>query len=135
MDHFENWTIRAFELRKSYQNPFENALHLDCCFQPIGVNKAIIHKEGFKNKADADWLIGYFGVDNVIEISAEEMYHMNANVFSISPEVIVSERKFYRLNEKLRSIGFLVEEIPFAEIAKMEGLLRCSTLPLKRCYV
>ena len=135
MDHFENWTIRAFELRKSDQNPFENALHLDCCFQPIGVNKAIIHKEGFKNKADADWFIGYFGVDNVIEISAEEMYHMNANVFSISPEVIVSERKFYRLNEKLRSIGFLVEEIPFAEIAKMEGLLRCSTLPLKRCYV
>ena len=66
MDHFENWTIRAFELRKSDQNPFENALHLDCCFQPIGVNKAIIHKEGFKNKADADWLIGYFGVDNVI---------------------------------------------------------------------
>ncbi|MEO1548760.1 MAG: arginine deiminase family protein, partial [Bacteroidota bacterium] len=64
--------------------------------------------------------------------SADEMYQMYSNVFSISPEVVVSEQNFTRLNTWLREQGFIVEEIPYAEIAKQEGLLRCSTLPLVR---
>ncbi|MCO4821961.1 MAG: amidinotransferase, partial [Flavobacteriaceae bacterium] len=32
----------------------------------------------------------------------------------------------------LREKGFTVEEVPYAEIAKQEGLLRCSTMPLIR---
>lgn len=57
---------------------------------------------------------------------------MNSNVFSISEEVIVSEKGFTRLNIELRKRGFKVEEVPYTEIAKMEGLLRCSTMPLIR---
>jgi hypothetical protein len=57
---------------------------------------------------------------------------MNSNVFSIYTNVVVSEKKFKRLNNWLRENGFLVEEVPYAEIAKQEGLLRCSTLPLIR---
>ena len=57
---------------------------------------------------------------------------MVSNVFSISPDVVVSERNFTRLNSWLREHGFTVEEIAYAEIAKQEGLLRCSTLPLVR---
>ena len=60
------------------------------------------------------------------------MYNMCSNIFSISPEVVVSEKNFTRLNQWLRSQGFTVEEIPYVEIAKQEGLLRCSTLPLYR---
>ena len=72
------------------------------------------------------------GKENVFEISADEMYHMFSNVFSISPEVVVSEKGFTRLNTWLRNHGITVEEVPYAEIAKQEGLLRCSTLPLIR---
>jgi N-dimethylarginine dimethylaminohydrolase len=36
------------------------------------------------------------------------------------------------LNTELKKRGFAVEEIPYAETAKMEGLLRCSTMPLIR---
>ena len=57
---------------------------------------------------------------------------MNSNVFSIDTNVVVSERNFTRLNQWLRANDFIVEEIPYAEIAKQEGLLRCSTLPLCR---
>ncbi|MGB5498301.1 MAG: amidinotransferase, partial [Maribacter sp.] len=32
----------------------------------------------------------------------------------------------------LREQGFTVEEIPYAEVSKQGGLLRCSTLPLIR---
>ena len=129
---FPTKKVKGFELNKSDIDPRENALHLDCCFQPIGKNSAIIYKGGFKNKADIDFLVNYFNAENIIEINKEEMYNMNANVFSISEQVIISERGFTRLNENLRKRGFTVEEVPYAEIAKMEGLFRCSTIPLIR---
>ena len=129
---FPNKIVKGFELNKSDNDPRENALHLDCCFQPIGKNMAIMYKGGFKHSADVDFLVNYFGKKNIIEVSKEEMYNMNSNVFSISEEVIISEKGFVRLNTELRKRGFTVEEIPYAEIAKMEGLLRCSTMPLIR---
>ena len=128
---FPNKKVKSFELRKS-TNAKENALHLDCCFQPLGKGKAIIHKNGFLMEEEYEWLVNFFGKENVFEITADEMYRVFSNVFSISPEVIVSEQNFTRLNDWLRKQGFTVEEIPYAEISKQEGLLRCSTLPLKR---
>jgi N-dimethylarginine dimethylaminohydrolase len=129
---FPNKTVKSFELRKSNTDPKENALHLDCCFQPIGKDKAIIHKNGFLVESEFQWLIDFFGKENVFEITKEEMYNMNSNIFSISEDVIISERNFTRLNTWLREQGFTVEEVPYAEIAKQEGLLRCSTMPLIR---
>jgi N-dimethylarginine dimethylaminohydrolase len=131
-DLFPDKKVKSFELRKSNTNARENALHLDCCFQPIGKNKAILHRNGFLVAEEYEWLVNYFGKDNIFEITKDEMYQMCSNVFSISPEVIVSERSFTRLNTWLRDQGFTVEEIPYAEIGKQEGLLRCSTLPLIR---
>ena len=128
---FPDKTIKAFELRKS-ANARENALHLDCCFQPLGKGKAILHKNGFLVDEEYQWLVDFFGKENIFEITADEMYSMFSNVFSISPEVVVSEQNFTRLNNWLREQGFTVEEIPYAEISKQEGLLRCSTLPLIR---
>lgn len=129
---FPQLEVHAFELVKSDENPRQNALHLDCCFQPIGKNQAILYPGGFKNPADVEFLRGYFGEENIIEITRDEMYKMFSNVFSISPEVIVSEKGFKRLNDELRERGFTVEEVPYSEISKQEGLLRCSTMPLIR---
>ena len=129
---FPHKIVKAFELRKSNYNPKENALHLDCCFQPIGNGKAIVHKNGFLVEDDYQWLLNFFGEENIFETSKEEMYQMYSNVFSISEKVIISEKNFTRLNNWLRLQGFIVEEVPYAEIAKQEGLLRCSTLPLIR---
>ncbi|MFK7810942.1 MAG: dimethylarginine dimethylaminohydrolase family protein [Maribacter sp.] len=128
---FPNKKIKSFELRKS-KDAKANALHLDCCFQPLGKGKAILHKNGFLIEEEYQWLVDYFGKENIFEITSDEMYNMFSNVFSISSEVVVSEQNFTRLNNWLRSEGFTVEEIPYAEISKQEGLLRCSTLPLIR---
>lgn len=116
---FPNKKVMSFDLRKSNTDPYSNALHLDCCFQPVGDGKAILHKNGFLQ-------------ENVFEISSQEMFNMNSNIFSISPEVVISERNFTRLNTWLRDQNITVEEVAYAEIAKQEGLLRCSTLPLIR---
>lgn len=129
---FPEKKVVKFELRKSNTDAKENALHLDCCFQPLGKGKAILHKNGFLVEEEYQFLVDLFGKENIFEISKEEMYHMNSNVFSISEEVVVSEQNFTRLNTWLRKNGFTVEEIPFVEISKQEGLLRCSTLPLIR---
>ena len=131
-DLFPRKIVKSFELRKSNDSAKENALHLDCCFQPIGKNKAIIHKNGFLNEKDFNWLVEFFGKENVFEITKEEMYQMNSNVFSISEDIIISEKNFIRLNTWLSNQGFTVEKVSYSEIAKQEGLLRCSTLPLVR---
>ena len=129
---FPDKIVKSFELRKSNTNAKENALHLDCCFQPIGKGKAIIHKNGFLIEREYNWLVDFFGKENIFEITKDEMYDMNSNIFSISEDVIISEKNFTRLNTWLRKQGFTVEEVPYAEISKQEGLLRCSTMPLIR---
>lgn len=129
---FPEKTVKSFELRKSNTEAKENALHLDCCFQPIGTDKAILHKNGFLIESEYQWLVDFFGEENIFEITKDEMYNMNSNVFSISEDVIISEKNFTRLNTWLREQGFTVEEVAYAEIAKQEGLLRCSTMPLIR---
>ncbi|MEP2937724.1 MAG: arginine deiminase family protein [Gilvibacter sp.] len=129
---FPQKKVKSFNLRKSNTIARDNALHLDCCFQPLGKGKAIIHKEGFLQEEEYQWLVDFFGKENCFHIDKDEMYRMFSNVFSISPEVVISEQNFTRLNDWLRQEGFLVEEVPYSEIAKQEGLLRCSTMPLVR---
>jgi N-dimethylarginine dimethylaminohydrolase len=131
-DLFPDKIVKEFDLVKSKIEARDNALHLDCCFQPIGSNKGIIYKSGFREEADYMYLVNLFGKENLFHITRDEMYTMNSNVFSIDSNVVVSEKNFTRLNNWLRSEGFTVEEVPYAEISKQEGLLRCSTLPLIR---
>lgn len=129
---FPHKKIKSFSLRKSNTNAQDNALHLDCCFQPIGHGRCIIHREGFLVEEEYNWLVDYFGKENCFHIDKQEMYHMNSNIFSISEDVIISEKNFTRLNSYLREKGYTVEEVPYAEISKQEGLLRCTTMPLRR---
>lgn len=131
-DLFPKKEVKEFNLIKSMSNPRANALHLDCCFQPVGKDKAIVFPGGSIDQEDYQYLEDLFGLENLFQITADEMYQMFSNVFSIAPDVVVTEIQFTRLNNWLREQGFTVEEIPYHEIGKQEGLLRCSTLPLMR---
>ncbi len=136
---FPNKQVIGVPLIKSDKDPKMNCLHLDCAFQPIGNNDhCIIFEEGFGNPAQAKELMELFGGEkNAIKITRDQMYNMNSNIFSISPSVIVSgenESEFGNVNRALEEKGFTVEKIPYSETSKMEGLLRCSTLPLRRSY-
>lgn len=121
------------ELVKHDTDPRAGILHLDCTFMPVNSNKAIIYKDGFRYEKDYNMLIDLFGQENTFELTQEEMYHMNSNIFSIAPDIVVSEERFERLNRHMEEVwGMQVERIPYHEISKMGGLLRCSTLPLIR---
>ena len=130
---FPEREIVPLNLLKSDTDPYLGILHLDCTFTPVGRDKAIIYRRGFMNPRDADHLVELFGAENVFELTTEEMYGMNSNIFSISEKVVVSEEHFTRLNYHMQEKwGLTVETVPYREISKMGGLLRCSTLPLRR---
>lgn len=129
---FPDRTIIPLNLRKNDVDPYDGILHLDCTFMPVGRGKAIIYRDGFINPRDAEHLVGFFGKENVFELTKEEMYWMNSNIFSISEDVVVIEEHFTRLKSWLEEQGITVEPVPYREISKMGGLLRCSTLPLVR---
>ena len=128
---FPHKQVHAFELEKS-TDPYKNALHLDCVFQPVGTHMAIVHPEGFTHQKACDFLCSHFKPQDIFEITAEEMYAMTSNVFSIAPDVVVSDPYFDRLNQWLTDRGITVEEVSYREVAKQEGLFRCSTLPIYR---
>ena len=131
-NEFQNYKVMGFELFKSDQDKDENTLHLDCCFQPVGNQYAIIAPDSFKNKSDISYLENLFGNNNLFYLTKDEKNIMSSNIFSISETVVVSDSRFERLNNWLRERNFVVEEINYIEISKMGGLFRCSTLPLIR---
>ena len=130
-EQFPQAKIRAFELSKSDKNPYANALHLDCCICPVSDGHAIFHPEGMKNPEEIRWIRKKYQ-GKLLEVSADDMYNMHCNIFSISPTTIISETGFTAVNTQLRNWGYTVIETPFKETGKLEGLLRCSTLPLLR---
>lgn len=129
---FTNKKVKAFELRKSIADPSKNALHLDCCFQPLGDSLAVISKYGFSNLKDYEWLIKYYGKENVLDLNKKEMSLMMCNFLSISKNKVISDIRFTKLNSWLKSKKIKTIEINLKEISKQGGLFRCATLPLER---
>ena len=129
---FTNKKVKAFELRKSIIDPSKNALHLDCCFQPLGDSLAVISRDGFSNLKDYEWLIKYYGKENVLDLNKKEMSLMMCNFLSISKNKVISDIRFTKLNSWLKSKKIKTIEINFKEVSKQGGLFRCATLPLER---
>ena len=129
---FPHKKVKGFRLTKSNTDPYRNALHLDCCFQPLGRGRLLLHPEGFADLEDLEWIRDHFRSEHICTVNATEMYGMQCNLFSINPEVVVSDPNFGRVNKWLGSQGFYVEKISYSSVAKQEGLFRCTTLPLER---
>jgi N-dimethylarginine dimethylaminohydrolase len=133
---FPNREVIPIEINasdKSGDNPRKHVLHLDCAFQPLGNGHGVFFEQGFKRRPEP--ILDLIGEKNLIQVSADEMFHLWPNLFSISPESVLSAPSFTRLNNKIRALGLNVIEVPYEEVAKLGGLFRCSTLPLRRRLV
>lgn len=130
-DQFPDWNVRGFQLSKSDVDPRANALHLDCCLSVLSGGHAIFHPEGLRLEEDRAWVRDRFQ-GRLMEVDAQEMYDMQCNLISITPKHVVSCPAFERVNAQLLGWGYHVSTTPLTETAKMEGLLRCVTLPLQR---
>ena len=129
---FTKKDIVPLKLKKSSIDPEKNALHLDCCFQPVGNKYAVICKDGFYNCSDYNLLVKDYGVENVLNITSKEMSEMHCNFFSISEKIVISDFKFKKLNSWLEERKIKVVKVKLNEVGKQGGLFRCSTLPLIR---
>ena len=130
-DQYTDWRVRGFELTKSDDDPRANALHLDCCLSVLAGGHAIFHANGLKHEEDRAFIRSRFE-GKLLEVNADQMYDMQCNLISITPEDVVSCPTFERVNAQLLDWGYRVHTTPLQETAKMEGLLRCVTLPLFR---
>lgn len=126
---FPNRKVYALPLRVS-ENRKENILHLDCTFQPIGMDEAIIYENGFVKKPDI--LFELFAEEKLIKVTQEQMIRMFPNVFSVAPDTIIVDGSFVELIDVLNERGYKTLKVEYRENAKLSGLLRCSTLPLRR---
>lgn len=129
---FPHRIVRTFNLTKSDSDPLINALHLDCCLAPLGLGHLLVHPDGFAHPHELKTLLARYPDDCICTVTADEMQAMHCNVFSIAPDTVVSDAQFTRTNEQMRAWGYEVVEVNLRETSKMGGLLRCSTLPLRR---
>ena len=124
--------VIPIELIKSSVRPSENALHLDCCFQPVSTDKAVICKEAFVNKIELNFITSYYGEKNIFNVTLDEMSKLYCNFFSINENTVITDKRFKRLIDWFNNIGLNVEKLDFSEVSKLGGLFRCCTLPLCR---
>ena len=131
-DSIKKKEVIPIELIKSSVKPSENALHLDCCFQPVSTDKAVMCKEAFVNKIELDFITSYYGEKNIFNVTLDEMSKLYCNFFSINENTVITDKRFKRLIDWFNNIGLNVEKLDFSEVSKLGGLFRCCTLPLYR---
>lgn len=127
--NFPEFEVIPLQLYVS-DNAETNVLHLDCTFQPVGSKYAILYENGFVHYPDE--LMDIFGTNNIIKANKNDLYNMNSNIFSISPELVVSDLYFSRINKILNNKDIETIEIDYQKVSRLGGLFRCSTLPLER---
>lgn len=106
----------------------ESILHLDCVFNIVDENTAIVYPSAFTPEG----LGRIASTFNLIRVTREEQFQMGPNVLSIGNKTIISLPQNKRINQALESKGFNVIPVEFSEIIKSGGSFRCCTLPLSR---
>jgi N-dimethylarginine dimethylaminohydrolase len=110
---------------------WEHSAHLDCVFQPVGSDYAIVYEKGIKNLSA---LYDNLGIPdgNIFKCNQWEFVSMVPNVLSINSNTVVLEKEFIGLSYWLKERAFNIIEVKYKEISKLGGSFRCSTLPLQR---
>ncbi|MDH5164437.1 dimethylarginine dimethylaminohydrolase family protein [Heyndrickxia oleronia] len=112
--------------------PFRDKfLHLDCIFNIIAPNEAIIYQGEMTEDKEEFFSSKY----NLIKVVREEQNRLGTNVFSIGSKIVFSIPENKNLNRQLRDRGYEVIELDFSEMINAGGSFRCCTLPLEREYV
>ncbi|MFL6563169.1 MAG: dimethylarginine dimethylaminohydrolase family protein, partial [Bacillus sp. (in: firmicutes)] len=109
--------------------PFkEKYLHLDCVFNVVSSEVALIYPNALTKK-DIDLFASRY---DLIEVSEKEQFQLGTNVLSIGNERVLSLPVNENVNKQLRTRGFQVIEVDITEIIKSGGSFRCCTLPILR---
>jgi N-dimethylarginine dimethylaminohydrolase len=123
--------VVQLELIVNKEDHTEHSLHLDCSFQPLGKDYAIVYEDGIKNP-EALYNSLDLPEENIFKADKWQFVRMFPNIVSLSTDTVMIEKEFIELKYWLLDRGFNVEEVHYRQISKLSGLMRCSTLPLVR---
>jgi len=103
--------------------------HLDTIFGVLGQGRALIFEPAF----DAVSLNRIHEVySSVISLTAQEQRNAGANVLCLDPKRVISISENESVNNQLGELGYEVIAVPFSEVIKSGGSVRCDTLPVER---
>ncbi|MBB4824579.1 N-dimethylarginine dimethylaminohydrolase [Sporosarcina luteola] len=119
-------SLEGYEVKKI---PFdETYLHLDCVFNILSPDRALIYSPAFDPQIVDELAASY----ELIEVNVEEQFTMGTNVLSIGNGKVFSLPQNKEVNAALKKNGFDVIEIDFSEIIKSGGSFRCCSMPVER---
>ncbi|AQQ51872.1 dimethylarginine dimethylaminohydrolase family protein [Planococcus lenghuensis] len=109
--------------------PFdEKYLHLDCVFNILSEEEALIFPEAL-SKEMVQLLAARY---RLIRVNPKEQFSLGTNVLSIGSKRVFSLPQNQEVNARLRQHGYQVIEVDFSEIIKSGGSFRCCTMPIIR---
>lgn len=109
--------------------PFkEQFLHLDCVFNIVSPEVALVYPDAFSSDYQEMFASKY----DIIHVNEYEQKNLGTNVLVIDQGKLVSDPSNKDVNKQLRDRGIKVIEVDFSEIIKSDGSFRCCTLPILR---
>ena len=104
-------------------------VHLDCLFNPISFDTAILYREGFDSQSYEKIQKTF---PNIIYINSKEQSELASNIFNLGNKTIIMQERHSRLVNILEKYGFKVEKMNIYNTIKETGYIRCLTCPLER---
>ena len=103
--------------------------HLDTVLGVLGQGHALLYEPAFEPVSLQRIREAY---PSIISLTDEEQRNAGANVLCLSPDKVVSIAENASVNERLVRLGFQVVTLPYSEVIKSGGSVRCDTLPVER---
>jgi N-dimethylarginine dimethylaminohydrolase len=103
--------------------------HLDTLLGVLAGGHAIIYEPAFEAESLQRIKKVY---PSMISLTDKEQTNAGANVLCLSPSKLVSIAENTSVNERLVQLGFQVVTLPYSEVIKSGGSVRCDTLPVER---
>jgi N-dimethylarginine dimethylaminohydrolase len=103
--------------------------HLDTILGVLGGGRALLYEPAFE-PASLQRIKGAY--PSLISLTDEEQRNAGANVLCLGPGQVITIAENRTVNEKLAKLGFEVIALPYSEVIKGGGSVRCDTLPVER---
>jgi N-dimethylarginine dimethylaminohydrolase len=103
--------------------------HLDTVFGVLGRGRALLYEPAFE-PASLQRIREVY--PSIISLTDKEQRNAGANVLCLSPDKVISIAENPSVSEQLAQLGYEVVTLPYSEVIKSGGSVRCDTLPVER---